>query len=147
MVESKKSKISFFFGGISLPIKERKFLKKFISSIFKNEGAKVELLNIIFTTDYELLKYNRLYLKHNTLTDIITFDLSQNKKKVSAEIYISYDRVKENALSFNTSYTKELHRVIFHGVLHLCGYQDKILKDKKCIRKKEDHYLELYFAY
>ena len=86
---------------------------------------------------------NEHYLHHHTYTDIITFDLSKNKKEVEGEIYISTDRVRENAVLFKVSLRDELHRVMIHGVLHLCGYKDKTPQDVKRMRNKEDYYLSL----
>jgi rRNA maturation RNase YbeY len=91
------------------------------------------------------LKINSCFLKHNYYTDIITFDLSDSPEIISAEVYISPVRVKENAIQFRTTYSNEIHRVIIHGVLHLCGYADKIKKDILEMRKAEDKYLSLYF--
>jgi probable rRNA maturation factor len=103
-------------------------------------------LNYIFCTDEYLLQVNRDFLQHDYYTDIITFDLSDTSKRVSGEIYISVDRVKDNALTQGVSFTEELHRVIFHGALHLCGYKDKKPAEVKAMRSAEDKYLELYFS-
>ena len=103
-------------------------------------------LTYVFCSDEDLLEINRTYLKHDYFTDIITFDLSFTKKEIIGEIYISVDRVRENAGRFNSTLRKELHRVIFHGALHLCGYRDKNLQEQKVMRAKEDEYLKLYFS-
>jgi probable rRNA maturation factor len=137
------SKICFFFQGIKASLDNRSILKKFILRLFRDEGKKVEFVNYIFCTDAILLEINRKYLKHDFYTDIITFDLSE-KKAIRAEIYISVDRVLENALNLGISFKSEIHRVIFHGVLHLCGYNDKTKKEKNEIRVKETHYLKKY---
>jgi len=99
-------------------------------------------LNYIFCSDTYLHKINLEYLKHDTLTDIITFDYSE-KKQISGDIFISIDRIKENAPKFNQSTDIELNRVLIHGVLHLLGYKDKTPKEKETMRAKEDFYLTL----
>jgi probable rRNA maturation factor len=126
-------------------LKDRQILKAFLRSLFKKEGTKLDSLRYIFCSDKYLLEINRQYLNHDDYTDIITFNLSDSPAPVSGEIYISVDRVKDNARKFNTSFRQELHRVIFHGALHLCGYKDKSSKDEKLMREKENQYLALYF--
>jgi len=100
-------------------------------------------LNCVFCSDKYLVKLNNQYLKHNTLTDILTFDYSTDPESIHGEIYISIQRVKENAARFNESFDEELHRVIIHGVLHLTGYNDKSTTDKALMREKEEAYLSL----
>ncbi len=102
-------------------------------------------LNYIFCTDGYLLTMNRQFLKHDTLTDIITFDLSEKTGELNGEIYISVERVRENAEKFGVTYNEELHRVIFHGALHLCGFGDKKEADKIEMRRMEDKCLRTYF--
>jgi len=128
-----------------ITLKERNRLKTYIKSVFKKEHKSLNTLSIIFCSDNYLLNINREFLKHNYYTDIITFDLSISKHLIDGEIYISIQRVKENAKTFNTTTKSELHRVIFHGVLHLCGYLDKSHFQKNLIRSKEDYYLQKYF--
>jgi len=137
--------VSFHYPAkTSLPNRTR--LKAFIPLICKREGKKLRELNIIFCSDDALLQINRDFLKHDYYTDIITFNLgSKHDSDISAEIYISVDRVRDNAGQFQQSVTRELHRVIFHGVLHLCGYADKSKADISLMRKKEDEYLARYF--
>lgn len=125
-------------------LKDRQLLKAFLRSLFKKEGTKLESLRYIFCSDKYLLEINRQYLNHDDYTDIITFNLSDSPVPVNGEIYISVDRVKDNALKFSTSFRQELHRVIFHGALHLCGYKDKTAKDEKLMRAKEDECLTRY---
>jgi len=137
------SKVCFFFQDVKANLPHRALLMKYIRSVFKKEGKNLESLNYIFCTDRALLKINRKYLKHDFFTDIITFDLSE-KDTVRAEIYISIDRVRENAKKLDVSIKSEFHRVIFHGLLHLCGYNDKTKAEKKKIREKEDYYLNKY---
>jgi probable rRNA maturation factor len=137
------TKVCFFFQDVKFNLTRRLYLKKHILCIFKNEGRNIESLNFIFSTDKSLLEINRKYLKHDFYTDIITFDLSETNH-VRAEVYISIDRVRDNARKLGVSFKSELHRVIFHGVLHLCGYNDKTKAEKKKIRAKEDLYLRQY---
>jgi probable rRNA maturation factor len=139
-----KAKVCFFFQGVKVSLANRKELKRYIQSIFKKEGKKSTSLNYIFCTDKVLLEINRQYLKHDFYTDIITFDLSETNS-VLGEIYISVERVKENALELGVSFKSEFHRVIFHGVLHLCGYKDKSREEKDKMREKEEFYLAKYF--
>ena len=133
-----------FTSKISLA--ERNKLKAFIFLIFKKEKKKPGNISYVFCSDKEILQINRSYLQHNYYTDIITFDLSQpGSPIIDAEIYISTDTVRDNAIRFKNSIKKELHRVIFHGILHLCGYKDKTPADQELMTKKENYYLELYF--
>jgi rRNA maturation RNase YbeY len=124
----------------------RKELKTFLFGLFKREGKKVHSINYIFCTDGYLLSLNKTHLNHDTYTDIITFELSPKNEALIADIYISVERVKENAQSFTTSFQKELHRVIFHGALHLCGYKDKSKKQSQLMRFKEEENLIRYFV-
>ena len=137
--------IKFFFTDIKITLKERTRLKLFIASIFSKETKTLNSINYIFCSDEYLLTINRQYLKHDYYTDIITFDLSASKESIDAEVYISVDRVKENAAIEGQSFNKELHRVIFHGALHLCGYKDKSKSDILKMRRAEERYLRIYF--
>ena len=127
-------------------LKDRTRLRKFIGQQFKKEGKKLGALNYIFCSDEYLLAINREFLHHDFFTDIITFDLSEKGQPINAEIYISVDRVLDNAAKYNSSFKKELHRVIFHGVLHLCGYKDKKPKDAQIMRQMEEKGLKNYFG-
>ena len=109
------------------------------------ENKKLCALRYIFCSDDYLLKINRKYLQHDFYTDTITFDLSE-KNGVFGEIYVSVDRIKDNAFLFNSSFRNEIHRVIFHSALHLCGYEDKNMNKKKLMTKKEEFYLKQYFT-
>ncbi len=129
-----------------IKLNNRKALKAFIPMIFKKEGKPFKSLNYIFCTDEYLLKVNNDFLKHDFYTDIITFDLSESKgSPIIGEIYISVDRVKENAVTHHVSFEQELHRVIFHGALHLCGYKDKSKTDSLLMRYKEEDCISMYF--
>ena len=137
--------ITKFFFQTKTSLQNRSNLKLFITSIFKNEKTLVKDLNIIFCSDEFLLNINREYLQHDYLTDIITFEISNDDNGITAEIYISIESVKKNASDYQSTMKNELHRVIFHGVLHLCGYKDKTKKDIVLMRSKEDNYLNYYF--
>jgi rRNA maturation RNase YbeY len=104
------------------------------------EGKKMGELNYVFCTDEYLLKINQDYLQHDTLTDIVTFDNSENPNLIEGDIFISYERVLENGEKLNTA-ESELQRVMVHGLLHLCGYKDKAKADKSLMTAKEDYYL------
>lgn len=136
-------KVAFFFQGVRISLPNRTRLKAWIETIFKKEKKKLEGVNFIFCSDKALLEINRQFLQHDFYTDIITFDLSESNF-TRAEIYISTDRVKENARTLGVSFKSEIHRVIFHGVLHLCGYKDKTKEDRRKMRDKEDFYLTRY---
>jgi rRNA maturation RNase YbeY len=120
----------------------KKVIRKWINDTIIYERKKLNYIDINFCSDSFLLKMNKKHLKHNTLTDIITFDMCDNGL-VTADIYISITRVKENAKANKTKFVQELHRVIIHGILHLCGYNDKKPEEIKIIRDKEDFYLSL----
>lgn len=126
-------------------LQQRQALKTFIRGLFKKERTPVESLTYIFCSDDYLLDINRQYLNHDYYTDIITFELNGKQEPVIGEIYISIDRVRDNATRFKTSLKEELHRVIFHGALHLCGYKDKSPKQEQEMRAKEAQYLRSYF--
>jgi probable rRNA maturation factor len=144
MSSASKSKVYFFFQA-PVSLQDRVKLKKFIESIFKKEKKKIQSLNYVFCTDEELLKINRQYLDHDFYTDIVSFELSKKNEPAEGDIYISIDRVRDNALSLGEPLYKELHRVIFHGVLHLCGYKDKTRSQSLEMRNKEEEYLSRYF--
>jgi len=139
------SNVHFHFLKGANSLSNRTRLKSFIASLFKKEGIKLEKIHYIFCSDDYLLEINRQHLQHDYYTDIITFGLSAPGQPVNAEVYISIDRVRDNAHQFNTHLKEEIHRVIFHGALHLCGYKDKKAKDQELMRKMEDKYLRLYF--
>lgn len=132
--------ISFSNENIRFSLKRKAELKRWIKRIIRNEKRKEGNLNYIFTSDESLLKINIEFLKHNTYTDIITFNYNE-EKITSGDIFISVDRVKENAQKFDVKFEDELHRVMIHGVLHLCGYKDKSKTDTMVMRKKENYAL------
>ena len=136
----------FFLEPVSV-LRDRNTLKNFISKTASRMGRPISALNLIFCSDEYLLNINKEYLHHDYYTDIITFDLSENKKStITADIYISIERVRENAKQINVPIYKELHRVIFHGLLHLLGYKDKLKKDQISMRQMEDKLLLTYFC-
>jgi probable rRNA maturation factor len=124
-------------------LKNEMKLRAWIKKVLKEEGKTAGNISYLFCTDDYLLKINRQFLKHDFYTDIITFDYT-DKEKIEGEIFISIARVKENAHTFKQTFQKELMRTIIHGVLHLCGYKDKKLSDKKRMRAREDRALGHY---
>ena len=136
--------VQFFSHNAKVNLKERTRLKKFISKLFDKEGIRLFSLTYVFCSDKYLLKLNQQFLKHDYYTDILTFDLSSSNKGKVGEIFISVDRVKENAQNLNCSFRNELHRVIFHGALHLCGYKDRSKQEIIKIRTAENKCLKLY---
>jgi probable rRNA maturation factor len=135
--------INFLSEGIEFKPKNQNKLKDWIKSMIKSEKRDLSSLVYIFCEDSYLLTINQDYLKHKTLTDIITFDYSDGGD-VDGEIYISIERVRENASEFKRSFEEELHRVMIHGVLHILGYKDKTLSQKSIMRKKEEACLSLW---
>ena len=131
--------IHFFEEDIRSGLKDKRKLRQFLEVKIREylDVHKIHI-NYIFCSDEALLSRNIQYLSHDTLTDIITFDLSETEGELHAEIYISIDRVRDNAGKFQASYAQELHRVIFHGVLHLMGYRDKKAEEKQEMRHQED---------
>ncbi len=138
-----KSSIHFFYEGIEFKLQNPRKTISWIKDTILIEGKTLGELNFIFCSDNHLLSMNIEYLQHNTYTDIITFDNSEGEVLISGDIFISIDRVGENALKFQKSQDDELHRVIIHGVLHLIGYSDKTANKKNIMRRKEDAYLSL----
>ena len=137
------SAIHFFYEDVKFRFKTTQKTKSWIKGVIKSENKELGELNYIFCTDAFLAKINLGYLKHDTFTDIITFDTSEDDLSITGEIYISLERVRENAAKFNAEVDHELHRVMIHGVLHLVGYADKTAQQKKIMREKEDAYLSL----
>lgn len=121
-------------------LKEEQTISKWISNVISSEGFKEDEISYVFCNDEYLHKLNVEFLNHDTLTDIISFDYSIGKI-IQGDIFISIERVEDNAKDFNTPFQKELHRVIIHGILHYCGYKDKTDINKELMRKKENHYL------
>jgi len=137
-------KVFFHSGDAVFRFQGKAALKGFIGDIFKREEKSLASIHYIFCSDDSLLQINRDFLKHDFYTDIITFNLAEKGKAVEAEVFISVDRVKDNASSLGISQKEEFLRVIFHGALHLCGYKDKNNLNIKRMRAKEDYYLNFY---
>lgn len=135
------SKISFQSAG-TFSLKTEPKVIKCIEALAKEELREIGDIAFVFCDDNYLYKINLEFLDHNTYTDIITFDYSTGNEIVS-EVYISVDRVADNAKKYSQTFEDELHRVIIHGMLHLCGYKDKLAEDKQIMRDKENHYLSL----
>ncbi|GGI26690.1 rRNA maturation RNase YbeY [Pedobacter mendelii] len=133
--------ISFFTESISFNLPQKLKVKKWIKATIETEGYKLQELNFIFCSDEYLLGINQQYLNHDTYTDIITFDNSEEEKKIVSDIFISIERVKENAKSFKTNDFDEVCRIMIHGTLHLLGYKDKGKVAKTLMTQKEDEYL------
>ncbi len=130
----------FFEDTESFDIKKEVVAK--INDLIKSEKKNKGEISFIFCSDKYLLEINKEYLQHDYYTDVITFDYSENNI-ISGDIFISIDRVKENADTYKVSFENELYRVMLHGVLHLVGYNDKTKEEQKIMRQKEDEYLNL----
>jgi probable rRNA maturation factor len=155
--------ITFFVQDIKFTLKNKTAVRAWLITVAKKEGAQIAELNYIFCSDNYLLDLNKKHLNHNTLTDIITFDTtvtlstanvrgtferekrgSEGPKPVCGDIFISIERVTENAATYGVTFEKELHRVMVHGLLHLLGYKDKKPADKAEMTGKEDYYLKRF---
>lgn len=132
----------YYFFETSFELFEKKTLDKWIKQLIRSENACEGDINFIFCDDKYLLNINRNYLRHDFYTDIITFDYVKGKI-ISGDLFISVDRVKENAFQWEQSFETELYRVMAHGILHLLGYKDKTMKQQNIMREREDFYLNL----
>jgi rRNA maturation RNase YbeY len=135
--------IHFCTEDITFSLKEKLKHKAWLNEVAKQEGKKILELTYVFCSDEYLLQINQEYLNHDTLTDIVTFDNSEDPKKIEGDIFISIERVRENGNKLGTSKT-ELERVMVHGLLHLLGYKDKKKEDKALMTEKEDFYIKQY---
>ncbi|WP_395627630.1 rRNA maturation RNase YbeY [Daejeonella sp.] len=133
--------IQFFSEDISFLIKKKGYIRAWISKTIAEEYHKLRELNFIFCSDQHLLSINQQFLQHDTYTDIITFDNSEMEGEIVGDIFISIERVQENAEHYKTKLEDELHRVMIHGTLHLLGYPDKGKEAKTIMTLKEDFYL------
>jgi len=133
--------ISFFTESVNYNLPQKLKVKKWIKATIEKEGFELRELNFIFCSDEYLLGINQQYLNHDTYTDIITFDNSDEEKQIVSDIFISIERVKENAKTFKTNDFDELCRIMIHGTLHLLGYKDKGKAAKTLMTQKEDEYL------
>ena len=134
--------ISFYSQNITFNLKQKAKIKNWIIAVSKKEKKIIGTIGYVFSNDKLLLEMNKQYLKHNTYTDIITFDYSEGKK-ISGEIFISIERVKDNAKKYKVDFEIELHRVMIHGIFHLCEYNDKSNTSKANMRKLENKALLL----
>ncbi len=134
-----ESHIDFHTADIEFEPTNAKFIKEWLRAAIEKEGQQLHFLNFIFCNDEYLYKVNVQYLDHHTYTDVITFPYSE--EAVEGDIFISIDRVRENAEQLDINFSDELHRVIIHGTLHLLGYLDKKSEDKKLMTKMENLYL------
>lgn len=132
--------IHFFWEDVSSNLKQKIRLRNWITNTIKEENKRLGELTFIFCSDTYLLSINQEYLNHNTYTDIITFNNSEDER-ITGDIFISLERVHENALRFKVSEEDELHRVMIHGTLHLLGYTDKGKDAKALMTSKENYYL------
>ncbi len=134
----------FFFNEapINYQLRHKTKLRQWIVEVAQQEKHDITQLNYIFCSDDYLLVLNQQYLNHHTYTDIITFDNSENDEPIESDIFISIERVEDNARTFEVSFINELYRVMIHGVLHLCGYGDKNKTEKALMRKKENFYVK-----
>ena len=135
--------VNFFSEDIDSPNLDEDGLISWLSLVCKSEALILNEINIIFCSDDYLLKMNIEHLSHDYYTDIITFDYCYDKE-VLGDLFISLERVLDNAKTNNVLFINELCRVVVHGVLHLCGYKDKTLEESSLMRSKENHYLSLY---
>lgn len=132
--------IHFHEKEVSAGVKNKNLLKKWLKDLIAREHACPGQINVIFTSDSHVLELNKNFLSRDYLTDILTFDYSDNQH-ITGDLYISIPRVKENSTIFNVRYKVELKRVIVHGLLHMLGYGDNTEKEKKLMRQMEEHYL------
>ena len=137
------SSVHFFYNEVRFKLRTPRKVISWIKEVVDKEGSLIQEINYVFCSDSYLLTLNLGFLKHNTLTDIITFDNSEKTSVLEGEIYISVERVEENAKKYNVPFEDELNRVMIHGVLHLLGYKDKKTTEKAFMRKKEEACLSL----
>ena len=135
--------IEFFYEDISFQLLNPELTRDWVQGVIEQEGHSLESLNYVFCSDEYLRKINLEYLNHDYYTDIVTFDNSEKKKLIEGDVFISIDRIQDNADSHSSPFLHELHRVIIHGVLHLTGYNDTSNDEKKVMREKENAYLSL----
>ena len=134
--------INFSHHNVPATLKDKLFAKSFLASVFAEENVTFKSISYIFCTDEYLLSLNKQFLNHDSLTDILTFTLSGVSLPIVSEIYISIERVKENSVIQEIDFMNELYRVMIHGILHLCGYNDYTPDEKREMRMKEDFYLK-----
>jgi len=139
------SPINFFNENIEFTLRNKNSIRSWLLLCVEAESEKLDEINFIFCSDKYLRKINKQYLNHDYFTDIITFPLSdKGAKQISGDIFISIERVRENAKTYRVNTNEELHRVMAHGLLHLCGYGDKSEKEVKIMRRMENKWLEMW---
>jgi len=138
------SDIRFFSEEINFKFKNKGKTRNWLVNVLKEEKNSSQNINYIFCSDNLLAELNIQYLHHHTYTDIITFPDLSNPKKISGDLYISVERIMENAEKYHQPFDKELARVMVHGLLHLLGYKDKTPRDKELMTMKEDYYLDKF---
>lgn len=134
--------ISYFSENIEFTFRQKSRTSKWLRLVSESEIRRAGDINVIFCSDNYILEMNQKYLQHDYFTDIITFDYCEGDK-LSGDLFISIDSVRENAITYGEEFSRELSRVIVHGVLHLIGYDDHSPEDQKVMRQKEDYYLSL----
>ena len=134
--------ITFQAQDVNFVLPKKQIIRNWITAVAGNEAFKTGPINFIFCSDAHLLEINKQYLNHDYFTDIITFDYTEGKR-LAGDIFISLDRVADNATEYKAQFDDELHRVIIHGILHLMGYKDKSAADEKQMRQKENGALSL----
>ena len=135
--------VNFFYKKKEKLLFNKDHVRLWLKDVIKKENKKLGCVNFIYCSDGYLLDLNKTYLKHNDLTDVITFNFSENEKTIEGDVYISTDRVRENSKKFSETFVSELLRTMIHGVLHLMGHNDKKTKDKELMRGLEDEFLKL----
>ena len=135
---------NFFSENKNFKISNKKEIRTLLKEICKKENKKISFINCVFCSDNRLLEINKKYLNNTSLTDVVTFDFTTNKKTIEGDVYISIDRVKENAKKYKQLFKIELLRIIIHGLLHLIGFSDKTKEEKNTMTLKENEYLSLY---
>jgi len=138
-------KVNFHYDIENFRISESRQVKNIINRIISDAGKKGVKVDVIITGDEKLYEINKEFLGHDYYTDIITFDYNEGRA-ISGEIYISAERVKDNSRNFGVSFNVEMRRVIFHGFLHLCGYDDRTKEERKKMSEMEEMYLALSYA-
>ena len=136
--------INFFNEDIDFKLKGKNNFKAWLKKVAEKEGFKINDLKYIFCSDEYLHKINLEYLNHDTYTDIITFDNSEEEKVIEGDIFVSIERIRENSIILNTLLEEEIKRVIVHGLLHLCGYNDYSIEEKEEMRRFESEYLLIF---
>lgn len=136
--------IYFFSEEVEFSLRKKLNRKRWLKKIASNEGFFIKELNYVFCSDEYLYQMNRVYLKHETYTDIITFDNSEKENDIAGDIFISIDRVQENAKTLTQEVETEMNRVLVHGLLHLMGYKDKTQEEVALMRSKEEDSIKLY---